>query len=136
MELRDFISTLEEVKDIVRIKESLSTKYEISAVVDVIDKKSGQAVIFENVEGYNTPVIGNLLSKHRRAALAMGVEEKRLVQEYLKRVHTTVKPRIVSDGPVKEIIIEEKDFKKMIKLGSKRDRKGLIEILKRVHKKN
>ena len=108
MELRDFISTLEEVKDIVRIKESLSTKYEISAVVDVIDKKSGQAVIFENVEGYNTPVIGNLLSKHRRAALAMGVEEKRLVQEYLKRVHTTVKPRIVSDGPVKEIIIEDK----------------------------
>ena len=108
MALRDFISTLEEVKDIVRIKESLSTKYEISAVVDVIDKKSGQAVIFENVEGYNTPVIGNLLSKHRRAALAMGVEEKRLVQEYLKRVHTTVKPRIVSDGPVKEIIIEDK----------------------------
>jgi len=108
VELRDFISTLEEVKDIVRIKESLSTKYEISAVIDAVDKRSGQAVIFENVEGYNTPVIGNLLSKHRRAALAMGVEERRLVQEYLKRVHTTVKPRIVSDGPVKEIIIEDR----------------------------
>jgi len=108
MELRDFISTLEEVKDLIRIKEPLSTKYEISAVVDVIDKRSGQAVIFENVEGYNTPVIGNLLSKHRRAALAMGVTEKHLVQEYMKRVQTRVKPRIVSDGPVKEMVFEDK----------------------------
>ena len=43
---------------------------------------------------------------------------------------------LMLEGPYKEIIIEEKDFKKMIKLGSKRDRKGLIKILKRVHKKN
>ncbi|MCH8022482.1 MAG: UbiD family decarboxylase [Thaumarchaeota archaeon] len=68
----------------IRIKESLSTKYEVSALVDIIDKRSGQAVIFENVEGYSTPIVGNLLSKHGRVALAMGIEEKSLVQEYMK----------------------------------------------------
>jgi len=108
MELRDFISTLEEVNDLIRIKESVSTKYEVSALVDIIDKRSGQAVIFENVEGYSTPIVGNLLSKHGRVALAMGIEEKSLVQEYMKRVQTKVKPRIVSDGPVKERVIEDK----------------------------
>ncbi|MFQ6011490.1 MAG: UbiD family decarboxylase [Nitrososphaerales archaeon] len=106
MELRDFISALEKSKDLVRINESLSTKYEISAVVDIVDKRSGQAVIFENVEGYNSPIVGNLLSKHRRAALAMGVEERLLVQEYMKRIESKVKPRIVSDGPVRERVIQ------------------------------
>src|SRR3989304_10205019 len=105
MDLSEFISRLDKADDLVRIRQRLSTKYEISAVLDLADKATGQAVLFERVRGYSPPVGGNLLSRRRRLALALGVEEGELLKEYSRRVKRRVKPRPVSDGPVMQTVV-------------------------------
>ena len=74
MDLQDFLSKIDKAGDLVRINRPLSTKYEIAAVMDLIDKSTAQAVLFERVRGHRTPVLGNLLSHRRRLALALGVQ--------------------------------------------------------------
>lgn len=105
MDLDEFISRLDKAGDLVRIRQRLSTKYEIAAVLDLADKTTGQAVLFERVRGHRTPVVGNLLSRRRRLALALGVEEGELLKEYSRRVKRRVKPRQVSDGPVMQTVV-------------------------------
>jgi len=106
MDLSEFIARLDKAGDLVRIRQRLSTKYEISAVLDLVDKTTGQAVLFERVRGHRTPVVGNLLSRRRRLALALGVEEGELLKAYSKRVKRRIKPRPVSDGPVMQRVVE------------------------------
>ena len=106
MDLDEFIARLDKAGDLVRIRQRLSTKYEIAAVLDLADKTTGQAVLFERVRGHRTPVVGNLLSRRRRLALALGVEEGELLKEYSRRVKRRVKPRQVSDGPVMQRVVE------------------------------
>ena len=106
MDLDEFIARLEKAGDLVRIRQRLSTKYEIAAVLDLADKTTGQAVLFERVRGHRTPVVGNLLSRRRRLALALGVEEGELLKAYSKRVKRRIKPRPVSDGPVMQRVVE------------------------------
>ena len=106
MDLSEFIARLDKAGDLVRIRQRLSTKYEIAAVLDLVDKTTGQAVLFERVRGHRTPVVGNLLSRRRRLALALGVEEGELLKAYAKRVKRRLKPRTVSDGPVMQTVVE------------------------------
>ena len=106
MDLKDFISKLDKAGDLVRIKKPVSTRYEIAAIMDLVDKSTRQAVLFERVRGHKTPVLGNLLSHKRRLALAMGVSEEGLLKEYTRRMKRRVKPKVVARGPVMETIIE------------------------------
>jgi len=106
MDLKQFISRVDKAGDLVRIRQRLSTRYEIAAILDRVDKMTGQAVLFERVRGYSGPVVGNLLSRRRRLALALGVEEQALLKEYSRRVQRRVKPKRVSGGPVMERIVE------------------------------
>lgn len=106
MDIKEFISKLDKAGDLVRIKKPVSTKYEIAAVLDLVDKSTRQAVLFERVRGHTTPVIGNLLSHRRRIALALGVPEEGLLKEYSRRMKRRVKPRVVARGPVMEVVVE------------------------------
>ena len=71
----------------------------------------GPAILFENVKGYNIPVLVNVLSTRRRPALALGLppdakreEIDRTIAERMKR---EIEPKIVDTGPCKEA--EEND---------------------------
>ena len=59
MNLRDFLSKLEQENNLVRIKKEVSAKYEIANVIYSLDEKP---VIFENVKGYNFPVFAGITS--------------------------------------------------------------------------
>jgi len=105
--LRAFIKELEKRGDLFRIEEEIDPKYEISGVLKILDEKDGPAVIFENPKGYNIPVAGNLMGNRKRLAMAFGVEEKDLIKEYLQRKENPMPPKVISEGPVKEIVIKD-----------------------------
>ncbi|MDD3853779.1 MAG: UbiD family decarboxylase [Syntrophomonadaceae bacterium] len=104
--LRDFLSYLENAGDLQKIEEELSPRHEIQAVMKYMDKGDGPAVLFPNVKGYQIPVVGNLLGRRRRLAMAFGVEEDQIVDEYYRRRQQVYQPKLVADGPVKEVIIK------------------------------
>ena len=72
--LQQFIDTLEREGELVRIKEYVNPKLEISEVTDRISKTGGggKALLFENT-GYGFPVLMNAYGSERRMCLALGV---------------------------------------------------------------
>jgi 4-hydroxy-3-polyprenylbenzoate decarboxylase len=62
------------VKELVRIKEYVSPRLEISEITDRISKTKGggKALLFEN-SGYDFPVLMNAYGRERKMCLALGV---------------------------------------------------------------
>ena len=82
-DLRDFIAFLEERGEIRRIEAPVSWELEITEIADRAVKSGGPALLFENVEGYDTPVLINIFGTHQRTAWALGVEH---IEELTQRV--------------------------------------------------
>ena len=82
-DLRQFIEFLEDRGQLRRIRAPVSPELEITEIADRAVKSAGPALLFENVEGYETPVAMNLFGTHQRMAWALGVEH---VDELTERV--------------------------------------------------
>lgn len=74
-DLRDFIELLESRGQLKRISAAVSPDLEITEICDRALKAGGPALLFENVTGYDMPVLGNLFGSPARVALGMGREE-------------------------------------------------------------
>ena len=71
--LKHFIETLEKAGELVRIKEYVNPKLEITDIVDRIFKDNGPALLFENT-GTDFPLLINAFGSEKRMCLAFGVE--------------------------------------------------------------
>ncbi|TSA27453.1 MAG: menaquinone biosynthesis decarboxylase [Bacteroidetes bacterium] len=72
--LKHFISSLESSGELVRIKEFVSPKLEITEITDRISKRNGPALLFENT-GTGFPLLINAMGSERRICMALGVEK-------------------------------------------------------------
>ncbi|HEX9115029.1 MAG TPA: UbiD family decarboxylase domain-containing protein, partial [Anaerolineae bacterium] len=93
-DLREFVARLDAAGELVRIKASVSAQLEISAIVDRVSKgPAGQnrALLFENVRGYDVPVLINAFGSARRMAWALGVED---LNELAANLGALVKPEL------------------------------------------
>ena len=73
-DLRDFISQLETLGELRRVKTPVSPRLEMTEICDRVLKSGGPAILFENPTGHTMPVLGNLFGTPRRVALGMGQE--------------------------------------------------------------
>ncbi|NND69204.1 MAG: 4-hydroxy-3-polyprenylbenzoate decarboxylase [Halioglobus sp.] len=80
-DLRDFIATLEERGDLLRIKAEVDPYLEMTEFADRTLRAGGPALLFENPKGYNTPVLANLFGTEQRVALGMGAENTEALRE-------------------------------------------------------
>lgn len=75
--LRDFIKALEEKKDLIRIKEEVSTVLEMTEIHRRVLSNKGPAIIFENVVTENgksaIPVLVNLFGTIKRIASGLNI---------------------------------------------------------------
>jgi 2,5-furandicarboxylate decarboxylase 1 len=103
-DLREFIQILEGEKELLRIKEEVDPRFELSAIAREVEREGGPAVLFEKVKGYDIPVTGNLLGTRKRVNLAIPHEV--FTADYDKLVKEVIPPCMVNDGPIKEITIK------------------------------
>ena len=101
VDLRGFLHRLDEEGDLVHIEESLSPRFEISAMLRRFD--GDKALIFEKVEGYGTKVVGGVCGTRQRILKALGVEAEAIYERLLHAVRNPT-PCEVGDGPVKEVV--------------------------------
>lgn len=73
-DLREFIQLLENKGQLKRITHPVDCNLEITEICDRTLKAQGPALLFENVIGYDTPLLGNLFGTPERVALGMGQE--------------------------------------------------------------
>jgi 4-hydroxy-3-polyprenylbenzoate decarboxylase len=55
-----------------RIKDKFSTDLEISAFTNLVQKKRGPALLFENPEVYKNPVLINIFGTEKRMSRILG----------------------------------------------------------------
>jgi 4-hydroxy-3-polyprenylbenzoate decarboxylase len=72
--LSEFLRTLETEGDLVRIRQRVSPRLEISEIADRTVKGGGPALLFENVEGSAMPVAINTFASRARMLRALQIE--------------------------------------------------------------
>jgi len=62
-DLREFLALLEEKGELLRTKKPVDVKFEISSYIRKTSDEHGPALLFENVNNFNMPVLGGLLGR-------------------------------------------------------------------------
>ena len=131
-DLREFISALEERGWLKRISQQVDCELEITEITDRVSKLPGDknvALLFENVKGYDMPVLMNAFGSMERMALAFGVNKIDDIAADLKGIFSIPYismenkldllkiipmakrsinfPKYVKNAPCKEVIIKD-----------------------------
>ena len=106
-DFRSYIKFLEEVApdDVKRFPQEVSSKYEITALMMEYEKiRYYPLLVFENVKGYDMPLITNVIGTRKRIAASLGVEERNLAEEYSHRSKNRLAPKLLTQAPFQENI--------------------------------
>ncbi len=93
-DLKQFINELRANDELVEINTPVSAKLEITEIADRVSKAKhadNKALLFNNVEGYDVPLLINALGSNNRMLLGLGVDDYETIQ---KRIEFYVKPPI------------------------------------------
>jgi 4-hydroxy-3-polyprenylbenzoate decarboxylase len=105
LDLREFIEVCEAAGELKRIKVEVNWNLELSHIAKLNEERKGPVLLFENVKGYDTPVLTSAFTKPSKVALALGMDPSYgivdIAREWTERVtKALIKPKKVSDGPV------------------------------------
>ena len=137
-DLREFIAELEKRHLLKRIKVPVDAELEITEITDRVSKfRDGRnvALLFENVRGYDIPVLTNMFGSYERMALALGVDKlddaANDIRELLKLPYISLKnrmsivsiistgskvinfPKYVKNAPCQEVVEEKPNLDKI-----------------------
>ena len=103
--LRDFIKVLRKEGELLSLSKPFDPKYEISTIISELGKRKAPAVLFRKAKGFEISVIGNLFGTVRRLALALGLEEDRLLEDVIPRLENRIPPALISEDPSEAVRI-------------------------------
>jgi 2,5-furandicarboxylate decarboxylase 1 len=106
--LRGVLAQLEAAGELIRIRDPVSLRYELSALLVAAD--DGPALLFERVEGSDMPVVGGVLASRARIAAGLGVAIDGLQDRMLRALAEPLAPQPVSDAPCQEVRVPAPDL--------------------------
>ena len=80
-DLRDFLAQLEARGELVRVRDAVSPRLEMSTVCDAVLRACGPALLFESPTGHTTPCLTNLFGTPQRVAWGMGAQSVSQLRE-------------------------------------------------------
>lgn len=132
--LRKYIEHLEKSGDLKRIKSPISPELEITEIASRYMKTQSPALLFENVKGFNIPVLINAFGSRNRIKTILNTDDYgkilgEFIDEFQKhktslsfldkikslpklKAISDVFPQVVSKAPCQEVIDEAPDFSK------------------------
>ena len=129
--LGDFVQVLERAGELKRITHPVKAALEVTEIADRVMKTNGPALLFENVDGKQIPLLINAFGSAKRMALALGVTDvEEIAREIAKLIQTRppksfkdkihvlgeliklagIPPKTVREGPCQEIVHREPDL--------------------------
>jgi len=102
---RDTVAQLEAQGEVQRIFRTVDPRYELSAVMTVLDRE--KVVYFERVAGYEMPVVGNLLGSRIRIARLLDVDPPGVERRLEEAIDQPLAPQTVKESPCQEIVSTE-----------------------------
>ena len=110
MSLRSFLEEMEEKERILRVREPVSPRFEVSSILKGFD--GGPVLLFENIEGYETEIAANLCGTRQRICSALDTGLEGLYKKLTEACSSPGPPRTVKECPVKEVV-EKPDLSKI-----------------------
>ncbi len=110
MNLRNFLSNLENEGKLVRIKKEVSVRNEIA---DVIYSLKEQPVIFDNVKDYAFPIFAGITSNRDIIADGLGTTKDKLLFKLVEALRNPTEPVIIDKAPCQEIVIKNPDISRL-----------------------
>ena len=108
-DLRSFLDIVKRnhAEDFLPISREVDPAYEITAITVRLEQEAKRRpiLLFEKVKGSKFPVITNLHAGRSRLALAVNAKPEAMQKAYLGAMEKPMAPRIVSKGPVKEVVL-------------------------------
>ncbi|QPF93043.1 UbiD family decarboxylase [Bradyrhizobium commune] len=98
--MRAFLSQLDKLGALHRVKRPIDPKFEVGAVLALRDR--GPAILFEQTG--SLPVLGNLLVSRERFALGLNVAPEKLDDLCLQALSHPIKPVMSGSAPVHEVV--------------------------------
>ena len=121
-DLREFIEVLESRGLLKRIKVPVDANLEITEITDRVSKfkdNRNVALLFENVKGYDIPVLINAFGSYERMSLALGVDKlddiADEIREILKLPYISLKNKVTSLMSIMPLARKAINFPKYIK---------------------
>jgi len=102
-DLRDALESYEHAGALLRISAEVDWKFEAAAVLWRLQR--GPAVLFENVRGYEAPLVGNVLNERRKLAIALGVDEPEMQRRLAQALDAPRMPVEVGSGACQEVVL-------------------------------
>ncbi|MCW1296565.1 MAG: UbiD family decarboxylase [Candidatus Parvarchaeota archaeon] len=107
MELEDTIKLFDKNGDLIRIKDKVSTEYEIA---ENLIKYEPRPVIFERVSGYKTKVVGNIFASRENIASIIGVKKEEILFKLMKAMENPIPTKLVKNAKCQEVIEKDVDL--------------------------
>jgi UbiD family decarboxylase len=102
--LGNYLNSLDSER-IIWIDDTVPRDFVITALCTELDKRKLYPLLcFEKVEGCEMPIVTNLFAKRERILEMMGTSEAEFSKTWLKAEENKIKPKIVSQGKVQEVI--------------------------------
>ena len=111
-DLREFVTFLEDRGELRRISARVTWDLEIAEIADRMVKSGGPALLFEDVAGYDMPVLINLFASQRRMAWALGVDR---LDDIVGRIHALLD---LMHGPPEGLVNRVRTLGQLVRLGS------------------
>ena len=108
-DLREFVTFLESEGELIRTQKPVDVKYEISAYIRKTSDVQGPALLFDNVKGFDMPVLGGVFSTRKRAFLALETSNEDYVNKFWHALDHLLAPKLVTHAPCKEVVYKGKD---------------------------
>ena len=110
MGFRDFLKQLDDRGELRRIKQEVSTEYEIAGIIEALGE---QPVLFERVNGSDIPVVAGLVSSKELVARALGVEKEQLLRKLSSAITAPSPPDVVKEGECQQNIEKHVDLTRL-----------------------
>ncbi|MDI6884560.1 MAG: UbiD family decarboxylase [Hadesarchaea archaeon] len=92
MNFREFVKFLDERGLLVRIKRPVDIKYELATLAKLMNEKP---LYFEQVKGFQTPVVANICSTRELVALGLGIKPKEIISKLADAIENPKEPKVV-----------------------------------------
>jgi len=100
--LRTFLEEMEGRGEVIHVKDQVSTRFEASSIMKAFD--GDPILIFDDVKGHATKIVANVCGTRDRICSALNVSPENLYQRLINAWLSPVPPRIVKEGPAKEVV--------------------------------
>ncbi|MBW1765543.1 MAG: phenylphosphate carboxylase subunit beta, partial [Deltaproteobacteria bacterium] len=108
-DIREFIAGCEEEGMLHRIKAEVDWNLELSHIAKLNEEKGGPALLFENIKGYDSPLITSVCTTTKRLALIMGEPREStlvdLMRVWVDKHENKIPPKWVESAPCKENVM-------------------------------